>query len=259
MCGRKRGFIQVRLRATDPLAPARANGMKPHFLGACRKMPFENRFVRVPRDTPGVRFWAPIGRYRRFCVNRDRKERLRLFAVWFPDREILSSVRTKENPGNPHKDCQMNSHLTIHREADRYVEGHPNEREPTCPVVSPEHECSRNDGQQFSEFDPHAVVLVCHQFGKVVSKADCPHCNIQTGENPEQNRALGCIHGNTSNTASLGSSASGSFGRTAPASRRARTVPTKSPVSRCQPFPEAYTAHDSAVPAYSRDFNSRSG
>jgi len=46
------------------------------------------------------------------------------------------------------------------------------------------------------------------------------------------------IHGSTSSTASLGSRSSAWGGRVAPASRSARIVPTKSPVSRCQPFPD---------------------
>ena len=121
--------------------------------------------------------------YLRLCVDRDKTVG---FVYWpgFRIAKYRQSVRTKENPGNPRKDCQVNRHLTIHWEADRYVEGHPNEREPTCPVVSPKHERFRNKGQQFSEFDPHTVVLVCQQFSEVVSKADCPHCNIQAGENP---------------------------------------------------------------------------
>src|SRR6185437_7549610 len=136
------------------------------------------------------------------------------------------------------------------------------ERKPARPVAASEHKCSTHNRQELDEFDPDGVVLKRiprQELGQVVNKADRTHRYIQTSEDRHGEGAFVRIHGSTSNTASLGSSSSACGGRTAPASSSARIVPTKSPVSRCQPFPDPYTAHASAVPAYSRDFNSSAG
>src|ERR1700728_943481 len=65
-----------------------------------------------------------------------------LFFVWFQGCEISPCVRTKENPGNQGEDDRVGDDLTNYRKTDRYVKGHPDEREPACPVPATEHEGS---------------------------------------------------------------------------------------------------------------------
>src|SRR5260370_6763758 len=100
-----------------------------------------------------------------------------------PTCEISSRVRTQEKPGNYREDHGMHGDLAKNREADRYVEGHPDKREPACPVMTQEHKDSCKDGQRFREFYPHSVLPIGHQFGKVISEADDPDRNVQAGEN----------------------------------------------------------------------------
>jgi len=98
-------------------------------------------------------------------------------------REILPRPRLKEKPDNHSQKQGMDGDLAKHRKADRHVEGHPRCREPACPIVASEHEHSRNECQQFGPFNPNILVMKRQRSGKVVSKADGSHRNVQAREN----------------------------------------------------------------------------
>src|ERR1700678_2944203 len=100
----------------------------------------------------------------------------------------------------------MNGRLPKHGKADRYVERHPDQCKPTCPIPAKQHASTGENRQELGDFYPHTVAMKRHELGKMVSESDCAHSNVQPGENGHRERTPVRIHGSTSNTASLGSS-----------------------------------------------------
>jgi hypothetical protein len=91
----------------------------------------------------------------------------------------------KEKPGNHSQKQGMDGDLANYWKAYCYVEGNPCQRDPTRPIVTPKHEHSCNECQQFSRFYPNIFIMKRQRSGKVVSKADGSHRNVQARENQD--------------------------------------------------------------------------
>ena len=61
-------------------------------------------------------------------------------------------------------------------QAHHYVNRHPGNRDPTCPVLAPKQVDSAHDRYQTQHFNPHSAVLNRRlQFTEMIDKADCTH------------------------------------------------------------------------------------
>src|SRR5580698_10455 len=115
------------------------------------------------------------------------------------------------------------------KRAQHDVKSNPRKRPPSRPVQAPQHKRTADDRYELDGFDQHGIpepIGSRQKFMKVINQADCAHSNVNTADDRHRKRPLFAAHGNTSSTASLGSSSSACGGTVAPASINAFTVPT---------------------------------
>src|SRR5260370_30286883 len=78
--------------------------------------------------------------------SKTKPQRLPLF-VALQRLEKSADVGKKQTPRNQGENDRVGDHLADDRKTDRHMKSHPNQREPTCPVVAAEHEDSCNESQ----------------------------------------------------------------------------------------------------------------
>lgn len=80
--------------------------------------------------------------------------------------------------------------------AQHDVEGHPCERQPACPIAAAEHECSRQNCQDFSRFIRNSVWLP--QIVKMIEAANDSNGEKKAGDDKDWNRTPQRVHNSTS-------------------------------------------------------------
>src|SRR5260370_30411007 len=78
--------------------------------------------------------------------SKTKPQRLPLF-VALQRLEKSADVGKKQTPRNQGENDRVGDHLADDRKTDRHMKSHPDQREPTCPVVAAEHEDSCNESQ----------------------------------------------------------------------------------------------------------------
>lgn len=98
--------------------------------------------------------------------------------------------------------CDEGADQTMHEELMQGIEGaeddvecNPCKRQPSCPVLSAEHENAADDCQTFGECDPETVVLQRDDFAKMVGEAHDADCDVDAGENRDRDGAWVFGHG----------------------------------------------------------------
>jgi hypothetical protein len=86
--------------------------------------------------------------------------------------EIVRRIGAKKKPGNHHEQQRMNNQIARDMNAQDYVKSSPGDCEPSRPILSSQHECSRDDRQKLDQFCQNTVARSGQQLGKTDSELD---------------------------------------------------------------------------------------
>ena len=107
-------------------------------------------------------------------------------------RPVSAGAKISIHLGAKQKICERRENQAVHsdlasgmKEADDYVECHPGQRQPSCPVAGAEHECSRDNRNETDEEYPDCVVskrMLGVEVGEMEGDSKRTCCNKQPAD-----------------------------------------------------------------------------